>query len=63
MPRQPNTREPGRLGPGAGEGMGCPDRSGWLGEMRPYRSPGRAAVRLLESLSEVREDHPKVVLE
>jgi hypothetical protein len=61
-----------------GDGAGCRDaevgqggRAGgvpgdaarWLGEMRPYRLPGHRAIRLLELLSGVREDHPKVVLE
>ena len=39
------------------------DAARWLGEMRPYRLPGHSAIRLLELLSGVREDHPKVVLE
>jgi hypothetical protein len=55
---------PGRGGLAwAGEGAGCPGRGGWPGEMCPYRLPGRRAIRLLELLSGVREDHPKVVLE
>ena len=76
--RQPNTREAERLCSGAGEGAGARGAAagggrtwarrarnavGWPGEMRPYRLPGHAAIRLLELLSGVREDHPKVVLE
>ena len=55
--------------PGRGELAGadgnarCPGRGGLAGKMRPYRLPGHGAIRLLELLSGVREDHPKVVLE
>ena len=63
LPRQPNTREPGRLCLGAGEGAGLPKPDGWPGVMHPYRLPGHGAARLPELLSGVREDHPKVVLE
>jgi hypothetical protein len=67
--RQPNTREADRLCSGADEGAGCPGRGrarnavGWPGEMHPYRLSCHGAIRLLELLSGVREDHPKVVLE
>ena len=78
MLRQPNTREAGRLCSGTDVGAGCPGRGGepgrtwargardavgWPGEMCPYRLPGHGAIRLLELLSGVREDHPQVVLE
>ena len=42
---------------------GARDAAGWPGKMRLYRLPGHGAIRLLELLSGVREDHPKVVLE
>ena len=48
---------------GADEGAGARDAADWPGKMRPYRLPGHGAIRLLELLSGVREDHPKVVLE
>jgi hypothetical protein len=48
---------------GADEGAGRPKRGGLVGEIRPYRLPGHGAIRLLELLSGVRKDHPKVVLE
>ena len=48
---------------GADGNAGCPGRGGLAGKMRPYRLPGHGAIRLLELLSGVREDHPKVVLE
>ena len=48
---------------GADAGAGCPGRGGWPGEMHVYRLPRHSTARLLELLSGVREDHPKVVLE
>ena len=59
-----NARCPGRSElAGAGEGAGARHAADWPGKMRPYRLPGHGAIRLLELLSGVREDHPKVVLE
>jgi len=51
--------------PGRGglAGAGARDAPDWPGKMRHYRLPGHGAIRLLELLSGVREDHPKVVLE
>ena len=63
-PGRTGERGPGRGGlAGADGGAGCPDAAGWPAKMHPYRLPGHGAIRLLELLSGVREDHPKVVLE
>ena len=51
------------VGPERTRARGAQDAAGWPGEMRPYRLPRHSAVPLLELLSAVREDHPKVVLE
>ena len=51
------------VGRGGGRRRRARDAADWPGEMRPYRLPGHSAVPLLELLSGVREDHPKVVLE
>ena len=64
-----NAGWPGRGGLAAadrgrvGRGERGRDAADWPGKMRPYRLPGHGAIRLLELLSGVREDHPKVVLE
>ena len=71
-PGRPSGCAPGRTEErGAGmrrlagaDGMrGARDAADWPGKMRPYRLPGHGAIRLLELLSGVRKDHPKVVLE
>ena len=57
--RGARTRRVGR----GGRGSGDRDAARWPGKMHLYRLPGHGAIRLLELLSGVREDHPKVVLE
>jgi len=55
---------PGRGGgPGRARARGARAAAGWPGEMRLYRLRGHSTIGLLELLSGVREDHPKVVLE